>query len=70
MKSPVELISWKAAAEMLVPGNPPHRKTLRRWFAQEPVSPVVHLSSRKSAVDAAILRKFIERRVAQKGKRT
>jgi hypothetical protein len=66
MKSPVELISWKAGAEMLVPGAPPHRKTLQRWFAREKLSPVVQISERKSALNAAILRVIIEQRAAQK----
>jgi hypothetical protein len=67
MKSPIELISWEAGAEMLVPGAPPHRKTLQRWFAQEELSPVVYISERKSALNAAILRAIIEQR--SKGKR-
>jgi hypothetical protein len=69
MKRPVELVSWEAGAEMLCPGNPPHRKTMKRWFAQEPVSPIVRISPRKSALNAATLRIFIEQRAVQKGKR-
>jgi hypothetical protein len=65
----VELVSWETGAEMLCPGDPPHRKTMKRWFAQELVSPIVHISSRKSALNAAILRTIIEQRVVQKGKR-
>jgi hypothetical protein len=61
-KTAVELVSWEAGAEMLCPGNPPHRKTMKRWFAREPVSPVVCLSSKKSALNAVILRRMIERR--------
>jgi hypothetical protein len=61
-KTAVELVSWKTGAEMLCPGNPPHRKTMKRWFAREPVSPVVHFSSKKSALNAVILRRMIERR--------
>jgi hypothetical protein len=67
MKSPIELVSWKAGAEMLCPGAPPHRKTMQRWFAGEKVSPVVAISSRKSALNAEILRAYIGRRAAHKG---
>jgi hypothetical protein len=62
MKRPVELVSWEAGAEMLCPGNPPHRKTMKRWFARERVSPVVRLSSKKSALNAVVLRQIIEQR--------
>jgi hypothetical protein len=63
-KSPVELVSWEAAGEILCPGNPPHRKTMERWFRAEPVSPIVRLSSKKSALNAVVLREIIERRAA------
>jgi hypothetical protein len=69
MKSPVELVSWEAGAEMLCPGNPPHPKTMKRWFAQEAVSPIVHISSRKSALNAAVLRTIIEQRSKGRAKR-
>jgi hypothetical protein len=69
MKKPIELVSWEAGAEMLCPGNPPHRKTMERWFAREPVSPIVRISARKSALNATTLRAFIERRAVQNGKR-
>jgi hypothetical protein len=62
LKSPVELVSWQAAGEILCPGNPPHRKTMERWFRAEPVSPIVRLSSKKSALNAVVLREIIERR--------
>jgi hypothetical protein len=61
-KTAVELVSWEAGAAMLCPGNPPHRKTMKRWFARELVSPVVNMSSKKSALNAVILRRIIERR--------
>jgi hypothetical protein len=63
-KNHIELISWEDAARMLVPGSPPHRKTLQRWFARERVSPVVHISARKSALNAVLLRAFIAQRAA------
>jgi hypothetical protein len=69
MKRPVELVSWETGAEMLCPGNPPHRKTMERWFAREPVSPIVRISPRKSALNAATLQTFIEQRAEQEGKR-
>jgi hypothetical protein len=62
MKTSVELVSWEAGAAMLCPGNPPHRKTMKRWFAREKVSPIVHLSSKKSALNAVVLRSLIERK--------
>jgi hypothetical protein len=62
MKTSVELVSWETGAEMLCPGNPPHRKTMERWFAQEKVSPIVRFSSRKSALNAVVLRNIIERK--------
>jgi hypothetical protein len=61
-KTAVELVSWEAGAAMLCPGNPPHRKTMKRWFARESESPVVRLSSKKSALNAVVLRGFIERK--------
>jgi hypothetical protein len=61
-KTAVELVSWDAGGEMLCPGNPPHRKTMERWFSREPVSPVVRLSSKKSALNAVVLRHIIEQR--------
>jgi hypothetical protein len=64
-KTAVELVSWEAGAEMLCPGNPPHRKTMLRWFTREPVSPVVNMSSKKSALNAVILRRMIERRAKE-----
>jgi hypothetical protein len=64
-KTAVELASWKAGAEMLCPGAPPHRRMMKRWFAREPVSPVVYFSSKKSALNAVILRRMIERRAKE-----
>jgi hypothetical protein len=64
-KTAVELVSWEAGAEMLCPGNPPHKRTMLRWFANEPTSPIVRLSSRKSALNAVILRRLIERRARE-----
>jgi hypothetical protein len=62
-KSRVELVSWEAGGEILCPGNRPSRKTMERWFAREPVSPIVRLSS-KSALNGIVLRRIIERRAA------
>jgi hypothetical protein len=64
-KTTVELVSWEAGAEMLCPGNPPHRKTMKRWFARESVSPIVCFSSKKSALNAVILRRMIERKAKE-----
>ena len=60
--TPVRLVSWETGGEMLCPGNRPSKKTMQRWFAREKVSPVVHLSTRKSALNAAILEAIIQRR--------
>jgi hypothetical protein len=35
---------------------------MKRWFARERVSPVVRLSSKKSALNAVVLRQIIEQR--------
>ena len=60
----LELVSWKAGGEILCPGKPSSRKTMERWFAREPVSLIVRLSSKKSALNAVVLRRIIERRAA------
>jgi hypothetical protein len=61
---PVELISWRAAAELMCPGAPPHKRTLQRWFAREPRSPIVRLSSKKNALNLAVVQEIIARRAA------
>jgi hypothetical protein len=38
---------------------------MKRWFAREAVSPVVCFSSKKSALNAVILRRIIARKAVE-----